>query len=173
MRLIFSFISFVLALSVLLSCQFTHSAKPRVGKEYEGVTSYYHGSLSGRKTASGEKYRHMGGMTAAHRNMPFGTKLLVTDLDTGKSVIVKVNDRGPFVKGRVLDLSGLAARRLGIVKKGICKVHIRVLSLPPPKKSKDTLGDFIHQQNNFNYDEQITLTLQGKRHVHHQTTKSI
>lgn len=167
------FIQFVILTISLLISDITLAGSVRVGKEYEGVSSYYHRSLSGNKTASGERYRHMGGMTAAHRNMPFGTKLLVTDLESGKSVVVKVNDRGPFVKGRVLDLSGLAARRLGIVKKGVCKVHIRVLSLPVPKKSKDTLGDFIHQQNNFNHEENISLTFQGKHHVHGHKSKSV
>lgn len=129
--------------------QCSHARGLKVGTEIEGTTSYYHRSLNGNLTANGERYKHMGAMTAAHRNMPFGTKLLVTDMDTGNSIVVRVNDRGPFVKGRVLDLSGLAATKLGIVKKGISKVDIKVLSMPVPKKSKDTLGDFIYQQDNW------------------------
>ena len=136
-------------LLLIAACDDAEAYKPRIGMEITGTTSYYHRSLNGNLTANGERYKHMGGMTAAHRSLPFGTKLLVTDLDTGKSVTVRVNDRGPFVRSRVLDLSGLAARRLGIVKKGLGKVDIRVLSLPVPRRSKDTLGDFIKQQDNF------------------------
>lgn len=98
-----------------------------------GVTSYYHPSLHGNKTANGERYNHYS-FTAAHRSLPFGTKLKVTDLDTQRSVIVKVNDRGPFIKGRVLDLSGAAASSLGIKKKGIARVEITVLYTPSIKR---------------------------------------
>lgn len=95
-----------------------------------GVTSYYHPSLNGNLTANGERYNHRGALTAAHRNLPFGTKVRVTDLTTNKSVIVRINDRGPFVKGRVLDLSGAAASSLGIKKRGVAKVQITVLNKP-------------------------------------------
>lgn len=147
MKTFYIFLS--ICLGILVTCSPSYASEPRIGMQMVGTTSYYHRSLNGNLTANGERYRHMGGMTAAHRNLPFGTKLLVTDRDTGKSVTVRVNDRGPYVKSRVLDLSGLAATRLGIVKKGLGKVDIRVLSLPVPKKSKDTLGDFIYQQDNF------------------------
>lgn len=95
-----------------------------------GVTSFYHRSLNGNKTASGERYRHYTEMTAAHRYLPFGTKIQVTDKNTGKSIVVRVNDRGPFVGNRVLDLSGMAAKNLGIVKRGICNVEVKVIALP-------------------------------------------
>lgn len=101
-------------------------------KTINGVTSYYHPSLHGNKTANGERYNHYS-FTAAHRSLPFGTKLKVTDPDTQRSVIVKVNDRGPFIKGRVLDLSGAAASSLGIKKKGIARVAITVLYTPSIK----------------------------------------
>ena len=94
-----------------------------------GVTSYYHPSLNGNLTANGERYNHHT-LTAAHRNLPFGTKVRVTDLTTNKSVVVRINDRGPFVKGRVLDLSGAAVSSLGIKKRGIAKVQITVLNKP-------------------------------------------
>lgn len=110
---------FVLSLVAIVG-----SAKP-----ITGITSYYHPSLHGGLTANGEHYNHHS-FTAAHRSLPFGTKLKVTDPETHRFVIVKVNDRGPFVKGRVLDLSGAAARSLGIKKKGIAAVEITVLSRP-------------------------------------------
>jgi len=102
-------------------------------KTTNGVTSYYHPSLHGHLTANGERY-NKNSFTAAHRSLPFGTKLKVTDPDTQRSVIVKVNDRGPFVKGRVLDLSGAAASSLGIKKKGVARVEITVLYTPSVKK---------------------------------------
>ena len=97
-----------------------------------GVTSYYHPSLHGNLTANGERYNHHS-FTAAHRSLPFGTKLKVRDPDTNRTVIVKINDRGPFIKGRVLDLSGAAAKSLGIKKKGVAKVEITVLYKPEKK----------------------------------------
>lgn len=100
------------------------------GWKQVGITSFYHRSLNGNLTANGERYRHYSEMTAAHRYLPFGTKVQVTDKDTGKSIIVRINDRGPFHGNRVLDLSGKAAESLGILKRGVCKVEVKVLSLP-------------------------------------------
>lgn len=88
-----------------------------------GVASYYGNELAGNRTASGERF-DPNGMTAAHRSLPFGTRLRVTDPSTGRSVIVRVNDRGPFHKGRILDLSEAAARELGIVRRGRAVVQI-------------------------------------------------
>jgi rare lipoprotein A len=90
----------------------------------EGVASYYARSLHGRRTASGERYDH-GGLTAAHRSLPFGTLVRVVNERNGRSVVVRVNDRGPHVRGRVLDLSGEAARRLGVG--GTARVRYEVL----------------------------------------------
>lgn len=109
-------------------------------KTITGVTSYYHPSLHGGLTANGERYNKRE-FTAAHRNLPFGTKLKVTDPETKRSVIVKVNDRGPFVKGRVLDLSDAAARSLGIKKKGIACVQITVIKRPDRNENKPDYAD--------------------------------
>jgi rare lipoprotein A len=88
-----------------------------------GMASYYeHGSL----TASGEKFDARE-LTAAHPTLPFGTRLRVTNLATGRSVMVRVNDRGPFVRGRVVDVSYTAARTLGMVGRGIAKVKLDVV----------------------------------------------
>ena len=88
-----------------------------------GEASYYAASLDGRPTASGEPYDH-DELTAAHRTLPFGTRLLVRNARNGQEVVVTVNDRGPFIRGRMLDLSGAAARRLGVVKAGTAPVVI-------------------------------------------------
>jgi rare lipoprotein A len=88
-----------------------------------GVASYY---SEGTKTASGEKFNALE-MTAAHPTLPFGTKLRVTNLSSGRSVTVRVNDRGPFVRGRVVDVSYSAADALGMVGKGVAKVKLDVV----------------------------------------------
>ena len=93
-----------------------------------GYASWYGPGFHGKRTASGEVY-DMYGMTAAHKTLPFGSLVRVVDLETGRSVVVRINDRGPYVKGRIIDLSYGAARELGLDKKGVAKVRIEVLSL--------------------------------------------
>jgi len=88
-----------------------------------GVASFY---TEGTKTASGERFNTME-MTAAHPTLPFGTKLRVTDVASGKSVTVRVNDRGPYVQGRVVDVSYSAANALGMVGKGVTNVKLDVV----------------------------------------------
>lgn len=88
-----------------------------------GSASYYGKAHHGKRTASGERF-NMHGLTAAHRTLPFGTKLRVTSKDTGKSILVTVNDRGPYHGRRVLDLSQEAARQLGMIKLGVGQVTI-------------------------------------------------
>ena len=102
----------------------------RPGDTAVGEASYYGRRFHGRRTANGERF-DMNAMTAAHRTLPFGTRLRVTDLSTGKSVVVRSNDRGPFgSRGRILDLSQGAARRLGIVSRGHARVRLEVVSVP-------------------------------------------
>lgn len=93
-----------------------------------GEASYYARTLEGRRTASGETYRGTG-LTAAHRTLPFGSLLRVTNVRNGRSVIVRVNDRGPFHRQRVLDLSEAAARELGLFRRGRGKVKVELVSL--------------------------------------------
>ncbi len=88
-----------------------------------GLASWYSRKLNGRKTASGEPYNYKK-YTAAHKFLPFGAKVKVTDLETGKSVVVRINDRGPYSKKRIIDISEAAARKIGLIKKGIAKVKI-------------------------------------------------
>ena len=87
------------------------------------VASWYGQKFNGRPTASGERF-DMYAMTCAHRTLQFGTKLRVTNPDNNKSVIVTVNDRGPFIRGRDLDLSYGAAKKIGIIKKGVARVKL-------------------------------------------------
>jgi rare lipoprotein A len=92
----------------------------------EGVASYYADEYNGRPTSSGEVY-DMNDLTAAHRTLPFGTRLRVTNISNGKSVEVRVNDRGPFKGGRIIDLSLEAARRLDMIGPGTARVRIKIL----------------------------------------------
>jgi len=94
------------------------------GHSFSGMASYY-GNESGSRTASGQRF-NQGAMTCAHRSLPFGTKLRVTH--GGSSVVVTVNDRGPFVRGRVLDLSTGAARAIGLTGAGVGRVTAQVVS---------------------------------------------
>jgi rare lipoprotein A len=106
---------------------FDPSAESEINKNpflvTRGTASYYADQFHGRKTANGEKF-NMHELTAAHRFLPFGTRVKVTNLNNGKDVIVRINDRGPYVKGRIIDLSIGAAREIGIVKSGIVKVKL-------------------------------------------------
>jgi rare lipoprotein A len=88
-----------------------------------GKATYYANKFEGRKTTSGEKYRNHK-FTAAHKTLPFGTEVTVTNLNNGKSVVVVINDRGPFGKGLTIDLSQSAAKEIGLYGKGIvaCKI---------------------------------------------------
>ncbi|NLT52218.1 MAG: septal ring lytic transglycosylase RlpA family protein [Ignavibacteria bacterium] len=97
-------------------------------KTISGVASYYSSDFNGRQTASGETYR-MNDLTAAHRDLPFNSILKITNLNNGKSVIVRVNDRGPQKPEREIDLSLGAAKIIGLDKSGICKVQIDVIKL--------------------------------------------
>lgn len=84
---------------------------------------YWHGS----KTANGERF-NPGGMTAAHRTLPFGTKVRVTNTRTKRSVVVRINDRGPFIKGRIIDVSRGAAQQLGMIGQGVASIEMAVLN---------------------------------------------
>jgi rare lipoprotein A len=94
-----------------------------------GQASWYGKAHHGRRTASGERF-DMHALTAAHRTLPFGTIVRVTDLKSRKSVNVRINDRGPFRRDRIIDLSYEAARKLGIVARGTARVEINVVDRP-------------------------------------------
>ncbi len=96
------------------------------GWTQKGLASWYGKPYHGRRAASGEIY-NMHEMTAAHRTLPFGTWVRVTRRDTGDSVVVRINDRGPFVKGRIIDLSYAAAKKIGLVRDGVAPVRLKVV----------------------------------------------
>lgn len=99
------------------------------GEHQVGLASYYNSSLAGEKTASGEPYDPRD-LTAAHRDLPFGTKVRVTNLQNDRSVLVRINDRGPAVKRRIIDLSLRAARGIHMLKDGVVRVKLEVVDKP-------------------------------------------
>lgn len=107
----------------------TVTERPPKGRAQEGVASWYGPGFHGKRTASGEIF-DMHALTAAHRTLPLGTLIEVRDLGTGRVVVARVNDRGPFVRGRIVDLSMGAARSLGIEEAGIARVRVTVVGRP-------------------------------------------
>ena len=103
--------------------------RSRKGYFQKGTASWYGKLFHGKETASGNNY-NMYGFTAAHRSLPLGSKVRVTNLQNGKDIVVKINDRGPYIKNRIIDLSYSAAKSLGIIGSGIQDVKIEVLSIP-------------------------------------------
>ena len=110
------------------------------------VASFYAEQYHGKKTSNGEIF-NMNDLTAAHKTLPFGTVLKVTNLANGKSVQVRVNDRGPFVAGREIDLSKEAARRLDMISSGTANVKIVVLQLPAEKSYRYQLGSYTSKES--------------------------
>lgn len=150
--------SFRLIVILWTSLHFTYCARQyssRDGRSYPqsfegrsdiGYASWYGDQFHGRKTASGEMY-DMYSMTAAHREAPFGTQVRVTNLSNNRQTIVKINDRGPFVRGRIIDLSKKAAQDIGMIGSGTTKVKLEFLNTSPIEMSN--LGDIYVQQASF------------------------
>ncbi|MEK6584447.1 MAG: septal ring lytic transglycosylase RlpA family protein, partial [Nitrospirota bacterium] len=137
---------FIVAL-VVSSCAFpSHRSPYAAGYVERGVASWYGEDFHGKPTSSGEIY-NMYDLTAAHKLMPLGTVAKITHLDNGRSVVVKINDRGPFIDGRVIDLSYSAASEIGMVEEGVSKVEIKVL------KWGKSLSDFTVQIGSFVVEE--------------------
>ena len=121
--------TFSLILLTLIGCstvQPSHKNKDWLGFSESGIASYYADKHQHQKIASGERYRHTL-KTAAHKTLPFGVSVKVTNLENSKSVVVKVNDRGPFVKGRIIDLSKSAFMAISQPNQGLLKVRIEVV----------------------------------------------
>ncbi len=130
---------FILILSAISSTLFAF--------EEEGYASWYAGKFHGRTTASGEVFDTLA-FTAAHKTLPFGTIVRVTCTDNGKSVDVKINDRGPFVEGRIIDLSQAAAEALNITGAGIARVRIQTIEpAKPVERFFIQVGAFSKQEN--------------------------
>ncbi len=117
--------SYLLIIFIVLASNY---AKAQNVFKHSGFASFYADNFEGKETASGEKYK-ASKLTAAHLLLPFGTKVKVTNLENGKSVIVEINDRGPYVEGRMIDLSKAAAEELGFIQKGITEVEIEVVEV--------------------------------------------
>lgn len=121
-------LSFLLLFS-LVSCSQVETQEETLVET--GKASYYAQSLRGESTANGERFNPKK-FTAAHRTLPFGTKVLVTNLANGKAIVVRINDRGPFVKNRIIDLSPAAAKKLDFFKKGVANVELKVVDENTP-----------------------------------------
>ena len=121
-----------------------HSRSPararRTPRSQVGIASLYARMHHGNRTASGQVYRQ-GELTAAHRTLPFGTRVRVTNLSNHRSVVVTITDRGPFVRGRIIDLSRRAARELGILKAGTARVRVVVLKAPRGAAARPRVRD--------------------------------
>lgn len=116
----------VFTLGLTFSCSNSKKTTNTTKVYQKGEASWYGPGFNGKLTANGEKF-NMYKLTAAHKKLPFGTKVRVTNLNNGKSVVVRINDRGPFVKGRVIDLSKKAAQQIEMIKLGHVPVKIVIL----------------------------------------------
>ena len=126
------------------------------GQVQTGKASFYADKFEGAPTASGERYRH-NKLTAAHKTLPFGTRVRVTNLSNNESVEVIINDRGPYVENRIIDLSKSAAEKLGFINQGLADIRLEVVDAGDGKTS-DPLKTFDHvsvEENEF-YDFEIT-----------------
>ena len=112
-------------LSLLAGCASNDVVDPH-GYDKTGVASYYGAKHQGKRTASGERF-NKNSLTAAHRQLPFGTRVKVTNLNNDRSCVVRINDRGPHTRGRLIDLSHEAAERLGMLKSGTARVRVQAL----------------------------------------------
>jgi len=126
------------------------------GEVQYGIASWYGADFHGKHTSSGEVY-DMYQLTCAHNTLPLGTIVMVTNLENGKSVELKVNDRGPFVKGRIIDLSYAAARMLDMHEQGTAMVKVEVIGSAPELVQRYTLqvGSFVDETNARNLADQL------------------
>lgn len=153
---------------VLAAAACSSLPRPKTGGVETGVASWYGGEFHGRQTSSREVY-DMNDMTAAHQTLPFGTYVMVTNLDNDRSAVVRINDRGPFVKGRIIDLSYATAQVLGIVGPGTARVRLDVLrgfKAPdsagrPPAAVWIQIGAFSVQENAYAIMRRLEKTYPG------------
>jgi rare lipoprotein A len=108
----------------------TYVPREEPGYDAVGIASWYGRRYHGRRTASGEIF-DMNSATAAHPTLPFGTRVQVTNLENGRSVVLRINDRGPFVRRRIIDVSRRAAQVLGFVQKGTARVRVQLVQAAP------------------------------------------
>ena len=139
------------------------------GYEERGIASWYGPSFHGRRTSSGELF-DMYKISAAHRLLPMYAKVTVTNLENGKSTTLAVNDRGPFVAGRVLDLSYAAARDLGMVEKGLARVVIRTSEPIVGQKANDIVGEFFIHIGSFESEHDAHYLLKDMKSLNYKTS---
>lgn len=132
--------SLVIALTLTISLTGAFATEDTV-HELEGYASWYGGKFQGRLTASGEVF-DTARLTAAHKTLPFGTIVEVTHLGNGRTVEVRINDRGPFVEGRVIDLSRAGADALDMTGEGVAPVRLRIVSEPDEPMRSIQIGSF-------------------------------
>jgi rare lipoprotein A len=148
---------------VTVFLMYTCSSLPRKESSnvQTGLASWYGPDFHGKKTSSSEIY-NMYDMTAAHRSLPFGTYVMVTNMNNGKSVKVKINDRGPFVEGRIIDLSFAAAQVLDAVGPGVIPVKIEILTDESPSISAQRyavqVGSFVSKGNAVSLQKKLKNT---------------
>ncbi|MFN7985638.1 MAG: septal ring lytic transglycosylase RlpA family protein [Vicinamibacterales bacterium] len=123
--------------AVSLAMSVSAVSAQRVGETETGVAAVYADTLSGHRTANGERYDRTK-LTAAHKTLPFGTTIKVTNTQNNKSVLLRINDRGPFQASRMLDLSAAAATQLGINRRGMREVTLEILELGVAKRASST-----------------------------------
>ena len=123
------FVAFLTLAFLLVSCSGGPKRYGRTRYPQHGLASWYGRNHHGNTTASGERF-NMNAMTAAHRTLPFGSEVKVTNLENGRSVKLRINDRGPFIRGRVIDVSYKAARKLHFVRQGLAHVRVDIENLP-------------------------------------------
>ena len=126
-----------------------YPTKVSIGDSFSGIASWYGPNFHNKKTSNGEYY-NMYDMTAAHKTLPMNTMLKVSNLSNGKEIVVRVNDRGPFVKSRIIDLSNEAAHRIDMVKKGTAPVRIEVIGFNGvigviDNQNSVVMGDYLVQ----------------------------
>jgi len=169
----------VLVLSFAWGCALfrREPVPPRIKRVEVGLASWYGEPFHGRKTASGEVY-DMYQLTAAHKTLPLGTSVIVTHVNNGKSVEVTINDRGPFVRGRIIDLSYAAAKALEMVKEGVAKVRVEVLDTGPAYTPSPggsftiQVGSFISRPNAVRLLEELQSAYQDVYITELKTTEN-
>lgn len=140
---------------LLLSCIHLAAVLSLVAQVQTGKASFYADKFEGSPTASGEKYKH-NKLTAAHRSLPFGTKVRVINIANNESVDVVINDRGPYVDNRVIDLSKSAAEKLGFINQGLADVKVEVIDAGDGKgKTQTVMVDHVTVEEKEIYDFEI------------------
>ena len=139
------------------------------GYEEKGIASWYGPSFHGRHTSCGEVF-DMYRLSAAHKLLPMHTKIRVTNLENGKSLTLYVNDRGPFVPGRVLDLSYAAARSLAFAEKGLARILIRTSGPVEGQRTSDLAGEFFVHVGSFEIEADALFLLEDMKSIGYKTS---